>query len=179
MLVAETRENGRVVRIWDTPSGPQQRIHGTIAERFWPKVDRRGPGECWPWLALARNGYGKFRYGSRCLGAHRVAYELTHGPIPPGLDCLHHCDNPLCCNPAHLFLGTDIENQTDCRRKGRMPSRKGIRQPHRVRLSPNDRAAIRWMRRQGIGVTVLCKLYGTSRVNVWKIARAALSARGC
>ena len=76
-----------------------------MAERFWAKVDRRGPDDCWEWLAYRqRNGYGKFGRGGRgsMTTAHRVAYELTFGPIPDGLNIDHLCRNRGCVNPSHL-----------------------------------------------------------------------------
>jgi hypothetical protein len=98
----------------------------TTEERFWAKVDRSGgPDACWLWTAgtfRLRNGYGKFGAdpaASRTVYAHRFAYELSHGPIPPGLLVCHHCDNPPCCNPAHLFLGTIADNMRDMSDKGR------------------------------------------------------------
>jgi hypothetical protein len=78
--------------------------------RFWAKVDVRGAGECWPWKrAKNTSGYGNHYRGGQVL-AHRFAYELTHGAIPAGLYVLHSCDNPPCCNPAHLSVGTQAEN---------------------------------------------------------------------
>lgn len=89
-----------------------------LAERFWEKV-RRGRG-CWEWTARRfKNGYGSIRSGDRQLLAHRIAWELTRGPIPSGLLICHHCDNPPCVRPSHLFLGTHQMNLDDCRRKGR------------------------------------------------------------
>lgn len=90
----------------------------TLEERFWPKVDRRGPDECWPWLAQRqqrRGNYGRFRDRM----AHRVAYELHYGVAPGELMVCHTCDNPPCVNPAHLWLGSAAENVEDCIRKGR------------------------------------------------------------
>ncbi|HEY4760659.1 MAG TPA: HNH endonuclease signature motif containing protein [Thermoguttaceae bacterium] len=91
-------------------------------DRFWSKVDRRGPDECWEWQAgLDKDGYGKHRIGSRHLRAHRIAYFLGHAKQPAGKCVCHDYDNPPCCNPAHLFLGTNAENMWDCTKKDRRP----------------------------------------------------------
>src|SRR5690348_16844605 len=75
------------------------------ANLFWSRVDRRSPGECWVWTrGRLKAGYGQLTVGGKCRTAHRIAWELTNGPIPDGLSVLHRCDNPPCCNPAHLFL---------------------------------------------------------------------------
>jgi hypothetical protein len=86
---------------------------------FWKNVNRNTrPGECWIWYEGRRHhGYG--RIGSLQEGAHRVAWELTNGPIPDGLDVLHKCDNPPCVNPDHLFLGDQEANMNDMAAKGR------------------------------------------------------------
>lgn len=92
-----------------------------IADRFWARVKVRKRG-CWLWVGSRTNGYGNLS----CRGispypllAHRVAWELTHEPIPDGLHVLHTCDTPACCRPSHLFLGTQTDNNRDRQRKGR------------------------------------------------------------
>ena len=106
-----------------------------VEERFWPKVDTSGgPNACWPWTAsLHGNGYGQFNVShGHPVNAHRVAWELMDGPIPDGLDVLHSCDNPPCCNPLHLFLGTAKDNAADMVAKGRNRhgDARGMRHPN-------------------------------------------------
>lgn len=92
-----------------------------LADRFWPKV-RKSDG-CWEWTrATTTHGYGKFSVATAVWDrAHRVAWKLTNGPIPDGMFVCHHCDNPLCVRPDHLFLGTHGDNMRDASTKGRMP----------------------------------------------------------
>lgn len=94
--------------------------------RFWSKVDRRTPDECWNWQAgTNKDGYGFFALKSKCVRAHRVAYELATGKLPSELKVLHSCDNPACCNPAHLSLGTQLQNMKDRNQKGRQARQTG------------------------------------------------------
>lgn len=98
-----------------------------MIERFWSKVLVGGAGECWLWLACRnKNGYGLFRYKGdppHNIGrAHVAAWRIVNGDTG-GLHVLHRCDNPPCCNPEHLFLGTQQENIEDMHRKGRYRKR--------------------------------------------------------
>lgn len=88
---------------------------------FWERVDIRGEGTCWPWLgAKMVNGYGTYRGGKNKVLAHRFAWQSHNGrAVHDGLFCCHTCDNRICCNPDHMFLGTAKENTQDMLRKGR------------------------------------------------------------
>lgn len=90
-------------------------------ENFWPMVDKSG--DCWIWTGGRQtNGYGRVSYQGRRVPTHRLSWVLANGPIPDGLCVLHNCptgDNPLCCNPDHLFLGTKVDNMRDMAAKGR------------------------------------------------------------
>jgi hypothetical protein len=93
-----------------------------MLERFWSKVDMRGPDECWPWMAqISRHGYGVFSVAhGKKMPASRFALVTVVGWIPSELYACHHCDRPACCNPAHLFVGTPKDNTQDAIAKGRL-----------------------------------------------------------
>lgn len=122
-----------------------------MPERFWSKVDVRGQNECWEWKACYRNKVPGFEYGAFWLNrrhqpASRVAWELTNGPMASGMFACHKCDNPGCCNPAHVFPGTNQENTADKVAKGRQVKGERV---HTAKITEKDVLAIRAMRPPG------------------------------
>jgi len=101
-----------------------------ISRLFWSKVQVVGLDDCWEWTASLRHKEDKGSYGSFNTGrsyglsssSHRVAWELVRGPILKDRLVLHKCDNSICCNPLHLFLGSQSDNMEDKLNKGRVPS---------------------------------------------------------
>lgn len=127
-------------------------------ERLWEKIDRRGPSECWPWTGSRDGrGYGMFMFSSirdvkRNMKAHRAAYVSENGPVPDDVFVCHRCDNPPCCNPAHLFPAHHQGNVDDMVAKGRhRGSGKGQAAPtakltdeavRRIRSDPRSSRAV-------------------------------------
>jgi hypothetical protein len=143
------------------------------ADRFWAKVDRRSPEECWPWKAGIHRGYGLFRAEKDrpMVRAHRYSWALANGPIPEGMNVLHRCDNPPCCNPAHLFLGTQLDNVEDCAAKGRRRPPSGENNG-RAKLTAELVDQIRTEYRPGLQ-QALANKYGVSRATVSRVLRRA------
>jgi hypothetical protein len=119
--------NHRLERNGDPLTRVVQR--GDAEGRYREKVDRRGDDECWPWTATRDSkGYGRLWWGDRLEGAHRIALFLATGRMPSYV--MHSCDNPPCCNPAHLVEADHQTNMADMMAKGRhrttwVPGRKG------------------------------------------------------
>lgn len=115
----------------------------SVQSRFWSKVDKQGlthpvlKTRCWEWTAskVTNSGYGQFQVIKSTTLAHRISWLIHFGEIPTGLFVLHKCDNKICVNPDHIFLGTHQANMDDCKAKGRnaVGDRNGTRKyPERI-----------------------------------------------
>jgi len=144
-----------------------------IKKRFWSNVDIRENDECWPWLASKfPNGYGQFQSGRRrgwSASSHRITWEMTYGSIPDGLCVCHHCDNKVCCNPSHLFMGTQADNVKDMYRKGR--DRQALGEQNG--LSKLNKEQVITIRREYIKSSVTQRIlavrFNVSQANIFKI----------
>jgi hypothetical protein len=116
--------------------------------RFRQSIEQNDPDECWPWQkARDQDGYGLFKIRGRMRRATRYAYLLHYGVQPGEMLVLHHCDNPPCCNPAHLFLGTVRDNALDCKAKGRLNTASGDNNGSRKRPDRLQRSDGHWTHR--------------------------------
>jgi hypothetical protein len=137
-------------------------VYGPVDALFWAQVQRGSEDDCWPWLGYQdAAGYGRTNKCGEHF-AHRVAWVLTQGQIPTGLKVLHTCDNPPCCNPAHLYLGTQLENMRDMVQRGRGGDHRGQRNG-RARISESDVCRIRSEREMGQTQGQLAALFGVGQ----------------
>ena len=137
----------------------------SIRERFWRFVTPGNADACWIWRGARHwNGYGQIlvaRPRRRKLRAHRVSWELHYGPVPSGMEVCHHCDNPPCVNPAHLFIGTRSDNARDASRKGRLHRTQGP-------MSPATVAEMLAMLRNGATQVAAARRFQVSETTVWR-----------
>ena len=143
--------------------------------RFWDRVDRSGGADsCWPWLGevnYLRGGYGSYDRLGRRIKAHRHALELALGrPLGTTEFACHHCDNPPCCNPAHLFAGTHKDNMADARSKGSfLGSRNGA-----AKLDEDRVRLIREALGRGVRHQEVANRFGVAAETIGKIGRRKL-----
>lgn len=131
-------------------------------ERFLQYLPVLTDEDCWEWKgARVRQGYGRFWLKGKSIRAHRVAYRWHFGDIPKGLVVCHHCDNPACCNPRHLFPGTMKDDLDDMRSKGRQVQVRGEEHGSSV-LTAGQVKAIRAFLAAGVSGRSLAFQYGVS-----------------
>lgn len=141
--------------------GPKTTHVGT---RFWEKCIPEPNSGCWLWMGnVLWNGYGTIWRDRKHAYAHRISWELTTGPIPDGLCVCHRCDNPVCVNPAHLFLGTTADNMADKVRKGR--HQPGEKAPW-AKLKADD---VREIRASSDTGRALALRYGLNQSNISRV----------
>jgi hypothetical protein len=142
-----------------------------IADRLWAKTDIRGPDECWEWQGWRHPaGHGQIGRGRRSDGlayTHVVAWEVTNGPVPAGINVCHHCDNPPCVNPRHLFLGTQADNTHDMIGK----RRHSFGEAHASKLTEAEVIEVRQLLAGGLTQEAVAAQYGVSRSMVGLISR--------
>jgi hypothetical protein len=145
-------------------TGDGSPIIPTVAERFWSHVNK-GPN-CWEWVGVcSRGGYGSFGFEKRMVGAHRVVWKLTYGSLSDLDHVLHHCDNPPCVRPDHLFLGDPLVNARDKIAKGR----SNIHSGRGRKLTWDIVESIRSALNNGARPVDLAKEYGVSGAMITRI----------
>lgn len=148
-----------------------------IIPRFWSRVEVRGSRECWPWTGTIRSHGTRFQYGQIGFShtyklTHVFAYAVSRGDVPPGICVCHNCDNPICCNPSHLFLGTKSDNNKDRTKKGRNGDHKGSNNGMAI-LSGGDVVEIR-KASDYMPYKLLADRYGVAVVTIAKIVQRKL-----
>jgi predicted XRE-type DNA-binding protein len=144
----------------------------SLEERFWTKVIKgESPDDCWGWTDAPNKlgGYGRIQVDGKHIRAHRISWEIHNGPIPDGLDVLHDCDNPLCSNYRHLFLGTHTDNMRDKVRKGRANLPVGDKH-HNSKLTQAIVTQIKEKLANGISQSVLALHFGIHQTTISQIA---------
>lgn len=140
-------------------------------EVLWSKVDKREPHECWPWMGVIHpDGYGRTQIKGRSYYAHRVIFSLANPDVielsapknkRESQFILHRCDNPPCCNPSHLFVGSHQDNMHDKVIKKRGPDYSGDKGP-RCKLTMDQARQARALRQQGAKIKTLAESFGIS-----------------
>jgi hypothetical protein len=139
----------------------------TFIERFWALADQPATG-CWTWRgSIGDEGYGNFWLCGKVLKAHRLAYELAVGAVGRGLLVCHHCDNPACVRPDHLFLGSVLANNIDKMTKGRHRALRGAEHPSSIVTPTIARVVLTAAGSQ----RAIAERFGISRTVVGRIKR--------
>lgn len=134
-------------------------------DRFWAKVNVKSEEECWIWVASIRNsGYGRMWLNGRNPSAHRISWVIYNGHIKSGLSVLHRCNNKLCVNPKHLYLGTQTDNNADMYKCSNPPKSGRVSM-----FSITDIANIKELRSKGMTQQNIANLYKCSRTHITHI----------
>lgn len=149
-----------------------RRVKNTPAD-VWSMIKKGESDECWEFQGgRNRQGYGNFSLDGKTAVAHRLVYILTFGDIPAGLIVRHTCDNPPCCNPRHLLLGTTKDNSLDMvsrgRHRGYTAGFQGEAHP-RAKLSIQKAKAIRQKFSKGVPMLNMAKEYNVSPAAIWQV----------
>lgn len=139
-------------------------------ESFFGRINKTK--SCWIWTGKLLHGYGRVALNNREILAHRLSWFFAHGEIPENKLVCHKCDNTLCVNPSHLFIGTQTDNMRDCSNKNRLGGefKKGIL-PHNTRLSFDDVRNIRQRITSGETLSSIARFYGHTVANISDIKR--------
>lgn len=147
----------------------------TLEQVFWPKVQKGGPDDCWPWIgAHGPSGHPQLRILKQHVRATAIAYWFDHREWPADWqDVCHHCDNPPCVNPSHLFLGTAMDNMRDAIAKGRFKFPKPRFGPANVnaKLTWEQVADLRQRYAAGENLSQLSRSFGMARASLRRIVR--------
>jgi hypothetical protein len=163
-------------RKWGDPSVKKTVQGTTLEERVWTRVDVRGPDDCWLWTGTdhSNGGYGRLGWEGKHLQASRAVWWLTHGELPPPrVFICHTCDNPPCCNPAHLFRGDAVANNADKLAKGRQVNLFGESNPS-ARLTEDDVREMRAAHAAGESVPSLARRFDYNDSNLRRIIKREL-----
>lgn len=151
-------------------SASKPRRKRPVEERFWLYVKKGKKNECWPWTGYAdKDGYGWIKISKKMVRANRFSYELHKGPIPEGLGICHSCDNPPCCNPAHLWPGTALDNEKDKWAKGR--GLRGDQSPRAVMTAARVKRLRQQREKTGATYDELATIFHIDRTTVAQIVR--------
>jgi len=145
-----------------------------LSDRFWSKVDKNGPllidSRCWIWTAGKNSkGYGAIKVDGRMVYAHRLSYEMANGAVE--ICVLHRCDNRVCCNPEHLFVGTSADNCCDRHEKNR--DARGVTNG-KAKLDPESVRGIRRLRRDGLTLVLIAEQFNVCFSTVGLVCRGEI-----
>ena len=147
-----------------------QRAKPKASQFNWSRVKQGRPDECWPWTGGVNSwGYGSVQVDGIQMNASRAAYIAFFGRPAEGLVVCHRCDNPICCNPMHLFAATQAENLEDCRNKGRARGHfaGGAEHPNHVaKLNPDSVREIRGLSARGLNNCQIARRYGVDNTTI-------------